>query len=448
MIRRKRLLIVVLTLLLVILVACGDSVTETPPTEAPATEALPETPASEEPIAEPTEEPQVTLVVWYLSESPEEITLMERLVGEFDANYSNIIIDFSVFNFDNMSQALQSALSDGAGPDVAYASPGPRQGGAYAAEEYLLNLTDIAAELGWDNRFSDDIIAVHNGPGQIYMMPYDLVTVGVYYNTETFDQLELEPPETFEEFENILATINDADIIPISVGVFDGRPVLQIWEQLIHASVPIENIGKIESGDPAARLDTEYLAATMKLQEWNQSGYFQDNALSTSYAESSNLFTAGEAAMIIDSSANKDAFSTQSDFEAGFFAMPRLNPDIEWHMGGYTPNNVWMIPTYSKHQDIAVVFLNFVLGEEVATAKWAAGDMVAYTFAEMPPPVSGLQADIYTAMRKTGTGYYINSNYSDLQSVTWTSLQELIVGALSPEELMARVQAKYVELTQ
>jgi raffinose/stachyose/melibiose transport system substrate-binding protein len=247
-----------------------------------------------------------------------------------------------------------------------------------------------------------------------------------------------------EEFEEHLATIAEAGITPIAVGALDGWPLAHIWDQLLHTSLPYDYIEGLESGDPSVSYDDPRIVeAAARINRWYESGYFQDNMLATSYADGNNLFITGEAAINIGGTWNNATFAEQPDFVVGFYALPQVDPSLDWHMGGFTPNNAWMVPVYSEHQDEAVAYVDFMLGEEMALAKWNAGDIPAYQFAEVPDPVVPLQADVYEAMQQTMTGTYMGNFNSEVQQAIWNNLQAMIGGEVTPEQAMQQLNEVY-----
>ncbi|MFZ0544473.1 MAG: extracellular solute-binding protein [Candidatus Promineifilaceae bacterium] len=398
---------------------------------------------------ETADEKPVTLAVWYLSQSPEELDLIRDQIAIFEEAHPNITIEFSAYGFDDMNNTLRLALDGGVAPDVAYASPGPSYGGAYAEAGHLVDLLPAAEKYGWADHFAESVIAYYNPdyPNSLYQMPFDLVTVGVYYNTEIYANLGLEPPTTLQEFEDQLATIKEAGITPISVGALDGWPLGHIWDQLVHTSVPYDFIEGLEAEDPSSSYDDPRIVqAAETVNSWNEMGYFQDNVLATSYADGNNLFINGDAAINIGGTWNNGTFATQPDFEVGFFALPQVDPSLDWHMGGFSPNNAWMVPVYSEHQDEALAFVDFMLQEGVATAKWNAGDIPAYQFDVVPDPTVPLQADVYNAMQNAATGTYLGNSSPEVAQAIWDNLQAMLAGDLTPEEAMGAIQEVYVSV--
>lgn len=417
--------------------------------EAEAEAALAEAAAAGE--SEMQEPEEITLAVWYLSQSPEEIQFIRDMNASFEEMHPNVTIEFSAYGFEDMNNTLRLALDGGVGPDVAYSSPGPSHGGAYAEAGHLVDLLPYAEDLGWTDHFAPSVMGHFDDtfPDTLYQMPFDLVTVGVYYNTEIYDELGLEPPQTLEEFEEQLATIEEAGITPISVGALDGWPLTHIWDQLVHTNVPYEYIESLEAGDPSVGYDDPRLiAAAEVVNRWHENGYFQDNVLATSYADGNNLFITGEAAINIGGTWNNATFADQPDFEVGFFALPQMDPSLDWHMGGFTPNNAWMLPVYSEHQEEAASYIDFMLSEEVALGKWNNGEIPAYQFEEVPDPVVPLQADVYEAMQMTLTGTYMGNFSSEVQQATWNNFQAMLAGDMTPEGALQAVDGVYESVIQ
>jgi ABC-type glycerol-3-phosphate transport system substrate-binding protein len=193
----------------------------------------------------PVEPEDVNLVVWFLSGSPEEIEAAQALMDTWTAGYeeANVTVDFSAFGFEDWNNAMKLALDGGTGPDLAYGSPGGPRIGTWGEAGHLMDLTDIAEERGWFDIIPEDVMWYYNpgGPGHLWSISYDAVTVGTYYNKEIYDQLGLEPPATFEEFEEQLATIKDAGITPVAVGAQAGWTIGHIFSQLAHTNTPWEH---------------------------------------------------------------------------------------------------------------------------------------------------------------------------------------------------------------
>ena len=391
---------------------------------------------------------EVTLTFWFEGDAPAAVALFQEVADDFAAAHPGVNVEITSFGFDDFLRVMFLALDGGEGPDVAYVPWGLQALGRYALAGHAVELTELAAEKGWLDRYAMSDIELTNGltPGQIYGIPFENVTIGVFYNKVLFAEHGLELPETLADFEAIMQALLDAGITPVSVGGRDSWPLAHVWLQLVHTAMPIEVITGIESNDPAYSLDTpEFLAATQKTLEWAQAGYLDPNMLSTGFVDANNLFINGDVAMNIGGTWVMNDFAMLPEFEVGFFPTPQLDPDLPWHAGGKNPYNNLMINSATDHMDLAIEFVSYMLSEEAQTKFWNAGNITAYQFDEMPPPSTPLLADVAAANSYTGFGYNIGVTCSALNQATWRTLQELVGGDITPEALIATNQQVYEE---
>jgi len=438
MIKRTALL---LTLLLLLIGSTGCS-PKAVPTEAPQP-AEPTAPPP--PPAEP-----VHFSVWYTSSSAEMIALQEQLTDTWASRHTDppVEVEWTPYGYEDMNTSLRLALDSGTGPDVGYISPGGSRHLAYAKAGHLLDLTPFIEARGWDKLIPMDVMRYYEDPGdETYGVAYEVVAVGVFYNPELLASLGLALPNTLAEFEQILGTVKEAGLVPIAIGGLEGWPLMHVWEQFLHTNVPFENLTALNRMSPDGRWDTpEVLGATQKYQEWATLGYFDPNGLATGMEDALNLFMQGKAAFLIGGTWNNATLATQADFEARFFAMPPMNPGTGNHMGGYTPNNVWSIPVYTEHQDLALEYIDYMLGEEAGTTLWDLGSIPSYRFEQVPEAVYPLQADVYEATQSHSTGYYLDTAHAEIGPHIYGVLQELYAGRMTAEEAVASIQAKYEAL--
>jgi raffinose/stachyose/melibiose transport system substrate-binding protein len=393
-------------------------------------------------------EPGTSLDFWYQTSGPEGLARFEQISDMFEEKHEDLTIEVTAITFDDMRIQMPLALDGGGGPDIAYVSPLDQGSGLYAKGGHLLELTDVAEELGWTDRFPKRIIDYNNvaNEGKYYGIPYAELTVGVFYNTKIFDELGLERPGTFEDFEAILATLKAEGYTPISVGGLTGWPLAHVFEQLLHLTTPVEHIAQLEQLNPDYRYDApEVVEAAEKTLEWHEAGYYNEDLLSTSYADANTLFITEEVAMNIGGTWAAPEFGAAETFEPRFFAIPPIDTDREWNVGGHAVSDDFIIPVYGENQDCAIAFLDYILGEEVMTFIWERGELVSYQFEELPPAATQLQEDMYTAMANTGPGYYMGVVNAEVNNANWDALQRMIDGELTPAEAFQFVQSVYEE---
>ena len=148
---------------------------------------------------------------------------------------------------------------------------------------------------GWSSISSADTIRYWNAPGnKVWAIPYDVVTVGNFYNKQIFDRLQLVPPTTYAGYEAMLAKLKAGGVTPFAVG---GKEYTLVWmfDQLAHGAVPYAYLDRINNQlDPKATWETPALVRVATIiQEWAGKGYFQDSYLGTSGADADSLFLTG-----------------------------------------------------------------------------------------------------------------------------------------------------------
>ena len=446
----------ILFIAIIILMALSTGCAQTTPTQAVPTAVVPTAvvptavvPTAVVPTDTSVPPEEVTLNVWFLSQSPEEIKLMETFAEKFSTNHPGVKVVLTPYGYDDFIKTMKLALDSGTGPDVAYSATGGLGHLAYAEAGYLVELTDIVKERGWDQRQSMDSIMYWQKElgGPIYGIPFDTTTIGVYYNKDKFNELGLKVPQTWEDFQSLLATVKSQGLVPFSAGSLDGWPFLHYYYAILHCNTPIGNIEAINYGKPEGNfLAPDFVESATLLEDWVKKGYFQDGFQGASYDDQNNLFLSRETLMNIGGTWNNSTYIQQADFNVGFFPVPKIKSDIEWH-SVKSPNNVWIVSKFSTNQELAIDYIDYMLSEEVALGLWNSGDIPTYNFATLPEPIDPLQLDVYNVTQETGIGYFYTSNLPETTAVETPSFQKLADGSFTPEQTLAAMQEAYLKDT-
>ena len=152
---------------------------------------------------------EVTLTFWFEGDAPAAVALFQEVADDFAAERPGVNVEITSFGFDDFLRVMPLALDGGEGPDVAYVPWGLQALGRYALAGHAVELTELAAENGWLDRYEMSDIELTNGltPGQIFGIPFENVTIGVFYNKEIFAEHGLELPETLADFEAIMQAL-------------------------------------------------------------------------------------------------------------------------------------------------------------------------------------------------------------------------------------------------
>ncbi len=429
-----------LSLLLLLLAGCAAPEATAEPTDVP--EAPPE--ATEGMSDEP-----VTLTFWWEGAAVGNLEVFQKSFDRFIEMHPNVTIEVVAIPFEDMLRTFPLALDAGTGPDISMSLPLESTTYPAAQAGHLLELTAIGEERGWWDKYDMKAIEFDNRAlDGIYGVPYEWTAVGVFYNTEIFADLGLEPPETLEEFEALMETIKQAGITPISVGGKDGWPLVHVWQALAFTNVEYDTLRALEDRDPSQTYEDDGLIeAAYKTLEWFEAGYLDANLLSTGFTDANDLFINGDTAMNIGGTWVQQDFRN-APFEVRFFAVPPMRTDIPLHLGGFNPANDIVIVKDSPNVEWAIELMDFLLSEENMTLWWENGFLVPYRFDEIPPGKDQLQADLYTTMQVSGPGHFITVAAPETNQLIWANMQEIIAQTKSPEEAFAEVQEKFlVEVT-
>lgn len=124
--------------------------------------------------------------------SPSETALLESLLYKFSVENPDIVVKYEPITGD-FKQTLLTGIASGTEPDVFYLDIFWWQ--EFARNEVLLPLDDLMASSGTERgEFVPALIDAFSYEGATYGIPKDFNTLGLFYNTELFDQAGLEYP--------------------------------------------------------------------------------------------------------------------------------------------------------------------------------------------------------------------------------------------------------------
>ncbi len=188
---------------------------------------------------------------------------------------------------------------------------------------YLTDLTDE-----WENYYvpagvNPNLADSMTFDGKIYGAPFNILYSGVYYNTEVFEEYNLEVPTTFEEFESICDTLLENGITPI--GLKDDPWASFLWFQTLIASYDPQLYTDLVNGDVKYTDDKIYEVMHI-YQDWINKGYFADPVDPTTQVDD---FSKGKTAMIYEVDNTSIALGRDFGLEAGtdydMFVFPSMD---------------------------------------------------------------------------------------------------------------------------
>lgn len=440
----KKLPFILVLLLLLVVAACqSDAPVETPAEGEPSTEteAVEEAPAAEERVFR----------IWHYEEEGSAVGDAWNLALEkFQEAHPEVTVEFELKTFEQIQQTAQMILNTDEAPDVMEINKGNATAGLYAKQGLLTDLTDVAAERGWDEilgtslqttaRYDENGI-MGNGP------LYGVTTYGefvmVYYNKDMFAEYGLEVPTTLEEFEAAADTFVEAGIVPISLGASSVWPQTQNFYELVLYQADQELVEAYQLF--ASDLDFHGEAFTFGAERFAEhiaKGYYGDNANGVIQDDATAAFSQGSFPMMITGSWMFGNFQNQiTDFEWGMFILP--GKKYNTGSGG----NLLVVPENAQNKDLAYEFLDFTLSPEVQTLMANAGGIPINADLEQIEDDQNreLNEAFATIVENDGLAFYPDWPAPGYMDVLGGGLQEIIAGSISTDEFLTQIAGPWQE---
>lgn len=176
---------------LVLQLGCGSSQTEAPK----AGEAAPKgTEAAKETSS--TKKDKVKLAFWDMHTEAES-KFFKDLVDAYNKSQDQVQIEYSTYDQASYTTTkLPTGFASGAGPDIYMISPGDFM--KFAKSGLMKDLTpDFPAGVKEDFLPASLEAVTYNG--KIMALPFELETLGLYYNKEMLDKAGIQVPKTWDE---------------------------------------------------------------------------------------------------------------------------------------------------------------------------------------------------------------------------------------------------------
>jgi raffinose/stachyose/melibiose transport system substrate-binding protein len=344
-----------------LVVGCSSSTTSSPT----ASTAASATAASSSSEPSPSAAQDITLTV---TASQEWIKPAEQELAKKFEEQTGIHVDYQILPADQYFNVLKTKLNAGEAADIFGGQAGKSDLKVqYDVETNAVDLTDQE----WTKRIDPVVLDQSSLNGKVYGAEiWDVVASNywvVVYNKDIFAKVGASVPKTFAEFEAVAAKIQAAGITPIYEPIADG------WHQVLW----FPEIGpRLEEAEPglADKLNanaTTFAAnanatlAVTQLNELYQKGYFGENTLSETYAETNAKMASGQFAMTVSELSR--AQKIEADFpdikasSFGFFPMPLVDNQLQpVHPAGPAK----FVYSKSPHIDQAKQFLAFLMEPE------------------------------------------------------------------------------------
>ena len=153
----------------------------------------------------------------------------QAVIEAFNELYPNVTVKYTSGG-DNLAPLLSTAVQGGNPPDIAcIAQPGLMAD--FVSQGALQSIDDLREDIV-DN-FGESVADVGSIDGTQYAVMWKASNKAtIWYNVADFEEAGVEPPETWDELNEVASTLKAAGITPYSVGVDVGWPITDLFENI------------------------------------------------------------------------------------------------------------------------------------------------------------------------------------------------------------------------
>lgn len=159
-------------------------------------------------------------------------------------------------------------------------------------------------------------------------LPIDFSIEVFWYNKQMFEDANVAPPSTFNEFLNVCETLKESGYTPISVSGKDNWQILRYLLMITYRYADNDFLYNLAQGEQKMNSEIGRKAAEFVQQLGTQ--YFQTGFSSTDYTGASDYFTGGKSAMYYQGTwdlqfMENSQLSDEMKDNIGYFLLPTVN---------------------------------------------------------------------------------------------------------------------------
>ncbi len=375
--------------------------------------------------------------LWPEGSSNAQYTIVDDIINAYEKEHPDVDIQTEILGNEQYKEKIKVLSASNELPDVGitwaagYMKP-------FVDGKMFAPLDDIAKK---DNFVAGtlDAFSVDEKP---YAVPLELNITPVYYNKEIFKKYNLEAPKTYDEFLNVVKTLADNKVTPITLGNKD-RWTGSMWYMYL-----ADRIGGPEALNNAINRsgsfeDPALVKAAEEIEKLVKMGAFVKGYNGLSNDEAKGYFMNEQAAMYLMATWELPNYTTSPDVpqefkdKVGYFKFPTYEGgkgDIDSYVGG--PGVGLFVSEQSKVKDEAKEFVSYLVDEwgkrSVVDAGVIPATVVDTSNGELHPMYIDILNDLGNATNLT--------LYADVQmsagvaDVHLNQIQALFGGQTTPEK--------------
>lgn len=362
----------------------------------------------------------------------EDKAVFDEIIAEFEEANPDITVEMNIYPSDQYQATAQRMLQEGSTGDVFTSFPGAQFESLQKAGIFE-DLTDEE----FVSKFDENLISVGQKDGKQLALPYQLVFNIPVYNKGMFEELGLEVPKSWTEFQEMCDTLLENGITPIAFPGADIGPNQFMNSMMMNNALDEDVFAKLQNGEES--LTNEWWVKTLEdFQLLEQKGYIQDNALGTNADSAMAMVANEEAAMIATGSYHMASIlGLNPDLQLDLLAPITVEENEAVYEGINTATFMLAVNSKSEKQAQAKKFIDFLSQPEIAS-KYANGTGQHLTVADVN----------YESEALKNTAYWIDEKKTRFQPrflITNAQIEDAVLSSienvLGGEDPMAAAEA-------
>lgn len=313
---------------------------------------------SSESGSESGDKTQISFMHW----RGEDKAVLDEIITEFESANPDITVEMNIYPSDQYLATAQRMLQEGSTGDVFTSLPGA-QFEALQSAGFFVDLT----EEEFVSNFDENLITVGQKDGKQLAIPYQLVFNMPVYNKGMFEELGLEVPKSWAEFQEMCDILLENGITPIAFPGADIGPNQFMNSMVMNNALDEEVFAKLQTGEES--LTNEWWVKTLEdFQLLQEKGYFQENALGTNQDSAMAMVANEEAAMLATGSYHMASLlALNPDLQLDLLAPITVEESEAEYEGINTATFMLAVNSKSEKQEQAKKFIEFLSQPEIAT---------------------------------------------------------------------------------
>lgn len=290
--------------------------------------------------------------------SAEQRAAWLKVTTKFSQHYPNIKINAS--HMDNQKYHTYMANWERRDVDILYGFAGQRMF-EYVANGKVHNLSKLWADNEWKTAFGN-IWSNVSIQDSAYALPISFYQWGFYYNKALFQQLNIEPPENWQEFIELCQTIKSSGRHPFIFGIKDDWPAAS-WFSYLNLRINGRPFHLELLRGKHSFNDKRLLPVFAHWQQLLDANYFHPKGLKANDKQVLVYLYRSEAAMTLTGNFITKHMADDYRDSFGFFGFPIIKQNLPRYEEA--PTDVLFIKKDSANIEAAETFLRFMARPEI-----------------------------------------------------------------------------------